>query len=64
LRVDWGAVDWDEDLVTDAGFDSWDEEVSVGRLAESWGCHPVGSIIVSAQTTEGASLRIQVTAGD
>ena len=49
---------WDNDIVTAAGFDPEDEEVTVCDLAEEWNGHPAGSLVVTELTVRGHSFAV------
>jgi len=42
-----------DDVVAAAGFAPDDSEVEIGRLTETWGGHPAGSIVISGLMIEG-----------
>ena len=49
---------WDE-IVTDAGFDPDDEEVSVGYLVRDWNGHKAGTLVVSGATVTGHPFAVE-----
>ena len=57
LSESFGLVD-DEKIISLAGFDPHDEEVTMCELADDWNGHPIGSLVITGITISGCPFTI------